>query len=105
MAVRKFFNNNLNEKDSVLISVAHADTFFRVLVAVYNATSLPARDTVVNLLHIHTSIDYDLNEILRMPTDIKIGSGYISRVTPQDGQRIHMPYRGYLLSNIQIKTS
>ncbi|UTW60817.1 T9SS type A sorting domain-containing protein [bacterium SCSIO 12741] len=40
--------------DSVEISKAHSDTILDALIAVYNATSLPARDTVVDRFNIHS---------------------------------------------------
>jgi len=63
MTMKKFFRNNVNYKDSVHIPYNHVDTIMRALLAVYNATSLPARDTVVTMFDIHTFKSPYLNEI------------------------------------------
>ncbi len=63
LAMKKFYRNNLPYKDSVLIPEDHADTVLRALIAVYNATSLPARDSVISMYDVHTFPDIYLNEI------------------------------------------
>ncbi len=54
LALRKIKAQNLTYKDSILIPYSHSDTVLKALLAVYNATSLPARDTIVTLFNIHT---------------------------------------------------
>lgn len=54
LALRKIFRQNLPEKDSVYIPQSHTDTILKALLAVYNATDLPARDTVISMYNIHS---------------------------------------------------
>lgn len=54
LELRKIYDNNLTWVDSVEIPQAESDTILNALIAVYNATSLQARDTVVDIYHIHT---------------------------------------------------
>ena len=54
LALRHVLTNFLPEKDSVEIPEALSDSVLRALIAVYNATPLAARDTVVSMLDIHT---------------------------------------------------
>ena len=63
LAVRKFYRRNYLEKDTVLIPKAHSDTVLNALLAVYNATSIPARDTVTGIYKVHTSRNLTLNQI------------------------------------------
>lgn len=53
LALDRILRNNLPYADSVLIPQEYSDTILNALIAVYNATGLPARDTVVDLYHIH----------------------------------------------------
>jgi hypothetical protein len=63
LAIRKFFRNNMSYYDSINIPQAHSDTALDALLAVYNAIDLPARDTVINLLDLHTISSPDINTI------------------------------------------
>ena len=54
LALRKIYRQNLIYKDSIQIPDSHSDTILNALIAVYNATILPARDSVINLFNIHT---------------------------------------------------
>jgi len=58
ITLRKFYENNIPYKDSIEIPADHVDTVLNALLAVWNATSLPARDTVVDVLEINTWYDY-----------------------------------------------
>jgi len=60
LTLRKFYENDLPYKDSIEIPSTHVDTFQNALLAVWNATELPARDTVVDILEISTVFDYDI---------------------------------------------
>jgi hypothetical protein len=64
LAVRKFFRRNYAEKDSVVIPKQHSDTVLNALLAVYNATSIPARDTVVGMYNVHTLPNPSLNRFM-----------------------------------------
>jgi hypothetical protein len=64
LAMKKFFRNGSAFKDSVHIPYSHVDTVMRALLAVYNATALPARDTVVDMFDIHTFKNPYLNEVV-----------------------------------------
>lgn len=61
--VKHIFNLNLPFKDSIPLDKTLSKTYLKALLAVYNATSLPARDTVVNL-KIHSNIGYVFNNIM-----------------------------------------
>ncbi|MBK9593343.1 MAG: hypothetical protein IPO32_18210 [Crocinitomicaceae bacterium] len=45
----KFIEQNSTYPDTIHIPQTHVDTILNALIAVYNATSLPARDTVVTI--------------------------------------------------------
>lgn len=49
LTMRKFMEQNSTYLDSIHIPQNHVDTILNALIAVYNATSLPARDTVVTI--------------------------------------------------------
>lgn len=53
LALKRILELNSVYKDSVAIHPTSTDSIMRALMAVYNATSLPERDTVVNLYRIH----------------------------------------------------
>jgi hypothetical protein len=61
LTVRKIYRQSLTYIDSVTIPQSHADTILNALIAVYNATTLPARDTVVSIFDIHTFPEPILN--------------------------------------------
>ena len=54
LALRRIYTENLSFTDSVEIPQQQSDTILNALIAVYNAFSLPARDTVIEQLYIHT---------------------------------------------------
>lgn len=60
LALKRIFRNSLSYEDSLIIPKSYSDTVLNPLLAVYNALALPARDTVVNILHIHTFPDLPL---------------------------------------------
>ncbi len=62
LTVRKFFENNLPYKDSIEIPAEHVDTVLNALIAVWNATELPARDTVVDMLKINAYPNYSVKQ-------------------------------------------
>lgn len=61
MTVRKVYRQGLTYMDSIIIPQSHADSVLNALIAVYNATTLPARDTVVSIFDIHTFPEPILN--------------------------------------------
>lgn len=63
LAVRKIFRIGSNYMDSIKISKLWSDTVLNALVAVYNATTLPARDSVVTMFNVHTFPNPVLNKI------------------------------------------
>ncbi|HYV91770.1 MAG TPA: T9SS type A sorting domain-containing protein [Chitinophagales bacterium] len=63
LAVRKIFSDSSSYMDSTHIPKPWSDTVLNALVAVYNATVLPARDTVINMFNIHTFPNPDLDHI------------------------------------------
>ncbi len=54
LALRHVFKINSTYIDSAIIPPTTRDTFLTALIAVYNATSLPARDTIVAMFNVHT---------------------------------------------------
>ena len=63
LALEKILAYHLPYEDSILIPVIYSDSFLNPLLAVYNATSIPERDTVVTVFKIHEFPDYALNTI------------------------------------------
>lgn len=61
LALKEIFARDLSYKDSVEIPQFWTDTILRPMLAVYNATALPARDTVVNIYMIRTPYGYAHN--------------------------------------------
>lgn len=57
LALRHLINQNSSYKDSIEIPNDLSNTFVNALNAVYNATTLPARDTVISIFNIHTFPD------------------------------------------------
>jgi len=53
LTIRHSFDSSLTWKDSVRINKVIAGKFLKALLAVYNATTLPVRDSVVKILNIH----------------------------------------------------
>lgn len=60
LTLRKFYNNDLTYKDSIEIPTEDVDTILNALLAVWNATELPARDTVVDMFEISAAFNYDV---------------------------------------------
>lgn len=53
LALRRIIRNNLPYADSVFIPSEYSDTVLNALVAVYNAISIPSRDTIISKFDIH----------------------------------------------------
>lgn len=65
LAVRRVIHIGNTYKDSVTINKQISQQYLNALVAVYNATALPARDTIVVVpIVLDYKIPYDLNSIL-----------------------------------------
>ena len=60
LAVRNTFKLNSTYTDSVKINQSLSNQYLNALIAVYNATSIPARDTVVAMLNLHTKTQPEL---------------------------------------------
>ncbi len=58
LALRKIARLHLTYEDSIEIPKIISDSFLNQLIAVYNAVGIPERDTVIDLLNIHTFPDY-----------------------------------------------
>jgi hypothetical protein len=63
LAVRRTYQINSNYKDSIHINKTLSKTYREALIAVYNATALPVRDTIIKMLDIHTNPIPELNTI------------------------------------------
>lgn len=78
LTVTKFYDSSYNpafapdsnsiyvpsfSSDSIDVTIPKhlSDSILKALVAVYNATEIPERDTVIDLFEIHTHREYDLN--------------------------------------------
>ncbi|MBS1538016.1 MAG: T9SS type A sorting domain-containing protein [Bacteroidetes bacterium] len=53
LTLRKIYRNNLLFTDSIIIPKVHSDTILKALNAVFNATLLPSRDTVISMFSIY----------------------------------------------------
>lgn len=54
LALRRGFAEQWTYVDSTTIPTASSDTLLDALIAVYNATELPARDSVIDIFNLHT---------------------------------------------------
>ncbi|HOW31168.1 MAG TPA: T9SS type A sorting domain-containing protein [Bacteroidales bacterium] len=54
LALKRIFRNNLPYTDSVNIPSEYSNIVMKALLAVHNVSGLPARDTVIDLYHIHS---------------------------------------------------
>lgn len=54
LSIRRAYHINSTYIDSVTVNRTLSNTYLSALIAVYNATAVPARDTVVRLLNLHT---------------------------------------------------
>ena len=54
MALRRIYEIKSTDTSLITISQIEQDSIMEALMAVYNATSLPARDTVIEMFNIHT---------------------------------------------------
>jgi hypothetical protein len=63
LALRKIYNQNLTYTSNVIIPQTHADTVLKALIAVYNATTLPARNSVISQYNIHTFPNPGMNHL------------------------------------------
>ena len=102
LTVKRFYRIDSKFADSILIPKQISDTVLRALIAVYNATSLPARDTVINKLNIHTLSDIAIN-MFNIDADSNLGwvKNLRSGIIPCGNTRIDSlitPYNFKLLS-------
>ncbi|MGB0933280.1 MAG: T9SS type A sorting domain-containing protein [Lishizhenia sp.] len=63
LTLERIRTNNYTYLDSLDIPTPYSDTILNALIAVFNATSIPERDTVVDFLNIHTFKSYSLNTV------------------------------------------
>lgn len=61
LTLKRLYRIDSRFADSITIPKQMSDTILRALIAVYNVKSLPARDTVINKLKIHTFKDIEIN--------------------------------------------
>lgn len=65
LALRRVYRNNSSYKDSIYMPEEWRKNSLRSLLAVYNAFSLPARDTVLrSSLNIHTLVNFHIDDII-----------------------------------------
>src|SRR6187551_917524 len=63
LALRKIARLHLTYEDSVEIPTIISDSFLNQLIAVYNAVDIPERDTVIDMLNIHTFPNYFMKTV------------------------------------------
>jgi hypothetical protein len=61
LALRRTYYMNYTYKDSIQINPTQKSMYLKYLLAVYNATALPIRDTIIKMFNIHTNPEPDLN--------------------------------------------
>lgn len=61
LTLRRIYLNEDSHMDSVIIPVNYIDTVLNAMIAVYNATSIPERDTVIDILDISPLHDLGLH--------------------------------------------
>lgn len=71
LTMRKFLEENSTYLDSIHIPSSHSDTVLNALIAVYNATGLAARDTVVSIYSIHT-LEYPTTKLFSIQADTSL---------------------------------
>jgi len=64
LALRKIARLHLTYEDSIEIPQILSDSFLNQLIAVYNAVGIPERDTVIDMLNIHTFPDLIMNTVV-----------------------------------------
>lgn len=64
LALRRIHQNHLTYEDSVEIPKSMSDTVLHALLAIYNATGLPGRDSVISTYNIHIYAQPFINEIM-----------------------------------------
>lgn len=60
MAIRRAYRTYSNWQDSLQVNKPISDMYLKALIAVYNATAIPARDTAIRMCNIHSRNDPDL---------------------------------------------
>lgn len=63
MVLRKIYRNHLSYMDSIKIPAEFSSIVLKALIAVFNAKTLAARDTVTNIFNIHTFPDIVMNDL------------------------------------------
>lgn len=64
LTLERIYTNNDTHKDSVEIPLTYIDTILNAMIAVYNVSSLPERDTVLDIYDIHVRTDYSLQSFI-----------------------------------------
>mgnify|MGYP001597857257 CR=1 FL=1 len=64
LAINRVFHINSTYKDSIEINKPIRNNYLKALLAVYNATNLPARDTVIDIFNIHNLFGQVLKSII-----------------------------------------
>lgn len=88
LTVLRSLRNNLPQQDSILIGMDEANKVWKAMIAVYNAVSLPARDSVIRQFEIHTSPSPSLTSFSiiadsTLPWMQQLGMGNIPTGTPE----------------------
>ena len=61
LTLDRIFDQNFPYVDSVIIPTSYSDTVLKALIAVYNAFGIPERDTVIDMLDIHSRTTISMN--------------------------------------------
>jgi hypothetical protein len=98
LAVRRVFKTGSSYKDSVAIDTSQSGRYMRALIAVYNATAIPARDTVVSLLNIHTNPDPELRSLhIKAPGTLAWMNKLMNSITPTGDAQVDQLMSKYKL--------
>ncbi len=68
LTIRRVYRNNSSYKDSIHLPTSWRENSLRSLLAVYNAYSLPARDTIFSILNMHTLPNFGV-ELITIRSD------------------------------------
>ncbi len=104
MAVRHAMKYNTTWQDSARIEPARVQHYKDVLMAIYNASSLPASDTVTELLNIHTQVtEFALDEInIYADSNLSWMQAYMANALVTGDAQVDSLMQDYSLDSIAV---
>jgi len=101
LAVRHVHHINSTYKDSAIVNAGIRSTYQRALIAVYNATAIAARDTVVSFLNIHTRPDPELRSLhIKAPGALPWMDKLFNSITPTGDAQVDLLMNKYKLQPV-----